>query len=135
MSLTVTKDMPACERLTRSLGILSGTIAFDSSYPTGGESLSDISKYFKTLLFCFVEATSGYFFTFDKTNNKVKAYAPVNVVAGSGTADANNTLIKAGATIGVAGTGTAYQSAGAEVLNTADLSGITAARFLAIGLI
>jgi len=135
MSLTVTKDMPACERLTRSLGILSGTIAFDSSYPTGGESLSDISKYFKTLLFCFVEDNSGYSFTFDKTNNKVKAYAPVIVVAGSGTADANNSLIKVVTTIEVAGTGTAYQSAGAEVLNTTDLSGITAARFLAIGLI
>lgn len=134
MSITVTKDMPRVERLSRGLGILTGSIAFDSSYPTGGEDAGDISDYFKSMLCLLIEAHGGYLFEYDRTNDKIKALAPVNVIASTGVADANNTIMKsASATLEAAGTGTAFQQPGVEVLDTTDLSGLTAAHFIAIG--
>lgn len=77
MALTVTLDTHrGAERVSRNLGMLTGTIAFDSSYPTGGEDLADISKHFKTLLAVGFEAEGGYNFAFDKTNDTVIAYYP-----------------------------------------------------------
>jgi len=40
MALTVSLTVPRAERLTNNLGIVTGKISFDSSYPTGGESAS-----------------------------------------------------------------------------------------------
>jgi hypothetical protein len=115
--------------------MISGTIAFDSSYPTGGEALTALAAKFKTLLRVVCEQNTGYMFEFDKTNTKLKVYAPVNVVAGSGTAATNNYIFKnTGPVIEVDGTGTAFQLPGAEVLNTTDLSGLTAVSFYAVGL-
>lgn len=71
MSLTITKDGAKVDRISRNLGILTGAIAFDSSYPTGGELITDISKYFKTILQCMFDPNGGYNFEFDKSNNTV----------------------------------------------------------------
>jgi len=77
MGLTVTLDTPRSVRISRDLYAIVGRIAFDASYPTGGELLTDISKYFKASRMFTVqcESTAGYMFEFDKTNNKLKAFA------------------------------------------------------------
>lgn len=141
MAVTVTFDFPKAKELLdgriRGLALISGTIAFDSSYPTGGEDITDITKKFKTCYQIICDNFGGYLFTFDKTNSLMKVLAPVDVIAGSTSAGANNYLVKSDTAgkVEVAGTGTAYQSAGAEVLDTTDLSGLTAVRFIALGVI
>lgn len=54
-----------------------GTITFDSSYPTGGEALlpADVGLSSK-VEFITVSNASGYTFEYDYANNKVKAYWP-----------------------------------------------------------
>jgi len=75
MALTKTYDLPSAERISRNVGIITGKISFDSSYPTGGESL-DLTDRLKTVLAVFFENKGGYFFEYDYTNEKVKAYTP-----------------------------------------------------------
>jgi len=110
-------------------------LAFDTSYPTGGESLTAGSCGMAMIDFALFEPSSGYTFEYDHTNSLIKAYVPVSINAGSETAGANNTICKTGATgpLEVAGTGTAFQVAGAEVTATTDLSALTAVRGLVIG--
>lgn len=134
MAVTVTFDIPKAERLSHDsrLALISGTIAFDSSYPTGGEDITDITDKFKECLQIQCDNFGGYLFTFDKTNSMLKVLAPVDVVAGSGTAATNNFVFK-NTVLEVDGTGTAFQVPGAEVLNTTDLSALTAVRFIALG--
>ncbi len=74
MALTVTLDSPRVQRISRDYGMMTGTIAFDASYPTGGESLSGISGYFSTMLAISFEGEGGYTYAYDKTNNKVLVY-------------------------------------------------------------
>ena len=76
MAVTVTTQgsMPHVLR-PGSLGILTGSIAFDSSYPTGGESITDITKFFNSQIQVFCSNTSGYLFEFDEDNNKLKVYS------------------------------------------------------------
>lgn len=112
MALVITKDVPRVERISRNLGMLIGSIAFDSSYPTGGESLTDISKYFKTDLHVSFISDSGYVFMWNKTDDKVLAY----ITKDPGDAGGADVVLQ-------------------EVGNTGDLSGLTAVRFIAVGLI
>lgn len=51
-----------------------GSLAFDSSYPTGGESLSLGSLPLRTVSNVIIEPSAGYVFTYDYTNNKILAY-------------------------------------------------------------
>lgn len=108
-------------------------ITFDKSYDAGGEPLTarNIGLNVLTMLMC--EPQGGYTFEYDHTNKKVKAMVPISAAANEGVADANNTLIK-GATskLEVAGTGTAFQVAGQEVTDEADLSTLTT-KIMAIG--
>lgn len=110
MALTVSLDIPKVERISRNLGILTGTIAFDSSYPTGGESASDITGYFKTCLRLVCDSKGGYIFTWDKSNGKIKAFNTTDVDAAS-------------------------DAPGPEVGNGTDLSSLTGVSFIAVGLI
>lgn len=106
-------------------------ITFDSSYPTGGESVTPEQCGMGVIQVFAAEPKSGYSFEYDRSAEKLKAYVPVNAVAGDGTADANNTLMKsATGTVEVAGTGTAFQVAGAEVADTTNLSTITTRAFI-----
>lgn len=50
------------------------TVTFDSSYATGGESLTPASLGFQTFDFVSVTTSGGYVFSYDHTNSKVKAY-------------------------------------------------------------
>lgn len=92
----------------RKMKMLTGQFAFDSSYPTGGESISDIFDMFATsgLLFLFIEqplsgAQTGKFVKVDYTNKKLILYTNA--------------------------------SPAVEVANASDQSAITGLRFCAIG--
>jgi len=140
MALTVTKDMPKAERISRSLGILTGSIDFDDSYPTGGEDASDISDYFQTCLTIQCEAKNGYVFEYDKTNDKIKVRAlkidddddaaSVGVALYCDDDASGNDQIKCV----TANNADVYVKL-AEVGDGTDLSGLTGVKFIAVGLI
>lgn len=55
--------------LARGMGFEIGRIAFDSSYPTGGETFSiDL----KEVVDVFIPQWGGYLFEYDRTNTKIK---------------------------------------------------------------
>lgn len=84
------------------------TIAFDSSYPTGGEPL-DVSGYFdKEVINVQINPTSGYVFEYDYTNKKVLAYY------GNNDGDADGALV--------------------QVADTTDLSSLTSVKVLVWGI-
>ena len=61
----------------RYLKVKTGTITFDSSYPTGGESLSASDLGFSTKVETFVASPNGgLIFEYDFTNSKLEAYYP-----------------------------------------------------------
>ena len=86
---------------------VTGTITFDSSYPTGGEPLSNSDVQLSSKV-DFLQASSvdGYIFEYDYTNSKVVAYLP--------NSDAT------------------APSVAKEVANTTDLSSVTC-NFIAFG--
>lgn len=96
---------------THSVGtisrIMTGTIDFDDSYPTGGESF-DPSVYFpRGLLGVIFEPKGGYVFEYDYTNARVKAMCSNYDQAADG--------------------------ALTEVANGTNLSAVTGVRFIAWG--
>jgi hypothetical protein len=56
-----------------------GTIAFDSSYPTGGESLTAANIGLRVVDFIEVTARSGYVFEYDYTNSSLLVYRTATV--------------------------------------------------------
>lgn len=86
---------------------VSGTFAFDASYPTGGESISDITAQFRTCQGIVFQPKGGYVFDADISNNKVIAYRADYDAAADGP------LV--------------------QVPNTTDLSALTAVPFFAWG--
>jgi hypothetical protein len=48
-------------------------ITFDSSYPTGGETL-DLTAYVNNIETVMVETSGGFVFGYDRTNKKLKAF-------------------------------------------------------------
>jgi len=140
MALTKTYDLPRAERISRNVGIVTGKISFDSSYPTGGESL-DLTDRLRTVLAVFIENKSGYIFEYDYTNKKVKAYYPtksqssnlagtVTVTSNTGDGDAGTYNVSFSGEKGEVDAGP-----GEEVADTTDLSSVTNVRFVAYGLI
>lgn len=117
------------------------TIAFDSSYPTGGESLTAADLGLKTIDLLQVQSKSGLVFEYDYTNSKVLAYSQGVSVGAAGAATMDDFPVTAGpgaSTISVSLTnsgGSATHNFGAmkEVPNTNDLSTITGVRVFAIG--
>ena len=137
MSLTVTFDFPRAKRIQRHWGVISGKIAFDSSYPTGGElanaANNSISGKFKSCKEIHCMPNQGYVFEYDQTNDKIKAFVPISAVNTSVTAGANNTLVMANSRIEHAGAGAGGQVALAEASNTANLVAVNDVRFVAYG--
>lgn len=95
----------------RPIKVVTGKFDFDASYPTGGESISDIADQFANggFLGCVFEGKGGYIFEVDYTADaeKVKALHFDYDAAADGTA--------------------------IEVPNATDLSGVTGVRFMAWG--
>lgn len=111
-------------------------VDFDSSYPTGGESLTATNLGMSVLDLVLVSNKGGLIFEYDYTNSKLLAKHPTGGAASTGLA-APTVAVPSGAT---AVTSTAAQpnlteTAGiaAEVGNTADLSTIEDVRVVAIG--
>jgi hypothetical protein len=147
MSLIVTykEDKSLLDKCGHGFNFVTGSVAFDSSYPTGGEAM-DMSKVFPTSVHIVLfETKAGYIFEYDYTNKKVKAKYPTKTqaVANSG---ANQLIATSGAATASAVDATTphitapagFRSAvdpgvAEEVANAADLSALTDVRFLAIG--
>lgn len=120
-----------------SLRIHTGTVAFDSSYPTGGEALTPSNIALATIESIWVEDALGFSFEYDYTDQKLKARCPgvVTTVAGAGVLDdfPLSGVAATAASIGLtAGNATTRFGGAVEVASTEDLSTITA-RFVAIG--
>jgi len=80
MALAVT--IKKATKLVNGVRFAIGTIAFDSSYPTGGEALAKEALGFSGEIAGAVFApTAGYLFSYDLSNEKVIAYTPVKTVA------------------------------------------------------
>jgi len=87
--------------------IRDGTISFDSSYPTGGESFTPSDLKLQGINHIDISPKDGYVFEYDYTNQKVKVYY------------ADYASANAGALI--------------EVPNATDLSTLTGVKFRAYG--
>jgi hypothetical protein len=135
MALTVTINKT--DTVGRYLKVKTGTITFDSSYPTGGESLSKSDLGFSTSVETFVASPNGgLVFEYDFTNSKLEAFYPSGGSATPASLAAPAVTVPSGAT---AVTSSAAQpnlveTAGVakEVGNTTDLSTITT-YFIAFG--
>ena len=82
------------------------TVALDSSYPTGGESLTAAMLGLSTVVFLIAQPTSGYVFEYNYTDSKLLAYY--------GNYDAADGVL-------------------IDVPDTTDLSAVTGIRLFAIG--
>jgi len=101
---TTSFGVPGAEKFS------TGTITFDSSYPTNGESLTAANLGFPTAVrFIAIEPTDGYVFEYNYADSKVIAYRSAAVASTPAAA-----------------------AALAEVGNTVDLSA-SVARYFAIG--
>jgi hypothetical protein len=91
LAVTVVASTANSSYLGGTLGglqITTGTLAFDSSYPTGGEAVteSDFSAELGTLVHLSVEPTAVYtHWVYDKTNDKLKGYTATNTEIGNTT--------------------------------------------------
>ena len=100
-------------------------LAFDSSYPTGGESLTAANLGLSTVDFILIEPASGYLFEYDHTNSKVIARYPL--------ASHTHTENTAATYTQNATTAASTASAGSQVSNGTDLSALTDVRGFALG--
>jgi hypothetical protein len=136
MALTITFDQPRARRVKKGLkdAFITGSIAFDSSYPTGGESVTDISAKFKHLNRLVCDNASGYLFEYTHSTDKLVVRTPMYAAASAETLTVNNGLFKTSTSIiAVDGTGTAFGQQGIQVDDTTDLSGVTNVSFIAYG--
>ena len=78
-----------------------------------------------------LQPTAGVFFEYDKTNKKIKAFYPIQMVHNA-SPSAQAVSVTAADTGLEAAFGATANFAGAEALNSADLSGLTV-RFIALG--
>jgi len=121
--------------------IVTGTIAFDSSYPTGGESFAASDLGLRTIdLMLFQSGTKGLAFEYDYTNSKVLAYAQGAVVGAAGAQILDDFPITAGPGVTAdthlslkAGSATIGFGSLVQVASTNDLSTITGVRYVAFG--
>lgn len=127
--------------------IVIASLAFDSSYPTNGESFTPADVSLDTISFISFEQRAGYLFEYDYTNKKIKVYGPhthtirfqTSAAANAVTAAADQlrTAAAAFSVTGVAdatGEGGVVKAVLAEVANTTDLSSaITALRVQVFG--
>ena len=122
MALTFTEKKRA--KLGNAYAI-SADITFDSSYPTGGESLAASAFGLNNIDIMLCETASGYMFQYDYANAKLKAFYPRAALTGS--------LVVAESAATLTGDTDVAAAAGAEVTSTADLHTITT-RVMAIGI-
>jgi hypothetical protein len=118
----------------------SGTLTFDSSYATGGESLVPSELGLHTIENIILHPSAGFSFDYDYAAQKVKVYVPAVVVGAAGAATLDDfPLTGTGATtarsVGLdnaAGSSTVLFGAQQEVAASTNLSSVVV-RFSAIG--
>jgi hypothetical protein len=146
MALTVT--IKKTDSVGRYLKVKTGSITFDSSYPTSGEALTAANLGFSTSVETFVASPAGgLIFEYDFANSKLKAHYPTGGTAPASLANpVTSVSVAVAVPVGqtavesdaaqpdLAETVTVTQAAGrsAEVANTTDLSSITT-NFVAFG--
>jgi len=91
MALTITIDKT---ENTGSIMMTRGTIAFDSSYPTNGESLTANDLGLNTLDVVMISPNTATVFEYDYTNSKVKAYRGALAEVSNGTDLSAMTAVK-----------------------------------------
>jgi hypothetical protein len=121
--------------------IVVGNFSFDSSYPTGGESLTAADLGLRVIDLMLIQSGhKGISCEYDYTNEKVLAYVPGILTGAAGAGTLDDFPLTAGP--GVSATTSIGLTAGAttltlgvmkEVTNTNDLSTITNVRFIAFG--
>jgi len=135
MALTVTINKT--DTVGRYLKVKTGSIVFDSSYPTNGEALTASNLGFSTdVEFIEISPAGGLIFEYDYANSKLKALYPTGGSATPASLAAPAVTVPAGAT-GVTSSAaqpnlTETAGIAAEVGNTTDLSTITT-YFIAFG--
>lgn len=120
-----------------------GTIAFDSSYPTGGESFTPADLGLRTVdLMLFQQNTLGFTFSYDYTNSKVLVYAQGAAHAAGGAATLDDYAVTAGPGVSSGISISRETAAGAvtsrwgplkEIAASDDLSTVTGVRFVCYG--
>ena len=76
-----------------------GTLAFDSSYPTGGESLTASNVGLSRIEEMLLQPKSGYSFEFDHDNDKVIVYSATALPSTVGTINDNNNAATQGGAV------------------------------------
>lgn len=124
-----------------NLRFVTGRIAFDSSYPTGGEPLVPADIGLSTILFMAVSPKSGFIFEYVySTLLLVRTQGYAHGTGGSVTLDDYPITAGPGVTSGIsisltqsAGAATANLGPLVETLSADDLSTITSVPFFALG--
>lgn len=62
-----------------------GKLAFDSSYPTGGEAITAAQLGLSKIVRMKFQPSGTYLFAFDTANNKVKVYSAINTEVSNAT--------------------------------------------------
>lgn len=91
MALTVTLSGDWLESAGSKRAVVA-TIAFDSSYDAGGESLTAANLGLGVLDHVTIEPKGGYVFEYDYTNSKVIVYVEEAVAAGGPLVEASGDL-------------------------------------------
>lgn len=84
MGLTVADVNPRSTDLFGLHKVRFVTVAFDSSYPTGGESLTAANLGLAGIVHVQAGSAGGYVFEYDHTNKKLKAFMGDNNNAADG---------------------------------------------------
>lgn len=125
-----------------NMRFVTGVIAFDSSYPTGGEALTAATLGLSTVLYFQAQAKGGFVFEYDYSNSKLKVFSQgyAHGTGGAVTLDDYPITAGPGVTSGIsvslttgAGAATANLGPLVETLSTDDLSTVTGVRFFCFG--
>ena len=125
-----------------SANFVTGTIAFDSSYPTSGESLTANMLGLTSIAFISIPPRLGFVFEYNYTSSLILVYTQgaAHGTGGSVTLDDYPITAGPGVTSGIsislttgAGAATANLGPMVETLSTDDLSTVTGVRFFAAG--
>ena len=121
--------------------IVTGTIAFDNSYPTVGESFTAANLGLRTVDLMLLQHTAGFSYQYDYTNSKVLVYTQgvAHGAAGAVTLDDYPVTAGPGATASssisreASATSPLRMGPMKEIANTDDLSTVTGVRFVCFG--
>lgn len=73
------------DRMSHTFATVSGTIALDASYPTGGYALSPAKFGLTTVSGVLFEDTAGYGVVYNRTTDKVQVYSTGNTEVANAT--------------------------------------------------